>query len=213
MKLFLDTAELEEIREGMSLGVIDGVTTNPSLVAKTGKPIESVALEICELVAGPVSLEVISTEADKMVEEGRRLAAIHPNVVVKVPMIREGLKALYRLSAEGIKVNVTLVFSPLQALLAAKNGAYFVSPFVGRLDDISTDGMGLISDIVHIFDVYGFQTELLVASVRHPMHLLQAAKMGADIATIPTRLLEQMLKHPLTDIGLEKFLSDWRKSQ
>jgi transaldolase len=213
MKLFLDTADVEEIREGVSLGVIDGVTTNPSLVAKTGKSIESVAREICELVAGPVSLEVISTDADKMVEEGRRLAAIHPNVVVKVPMIREGLKALHRLSGEGIKVNVTLVFSPLQALLAAKNGAYFVSPFVGRLDDISTDGMGLISDIVHIFDVYGFETELLVASVRHPMHLLQAAKMGADIATIPTRLLEQMLKHPLTDIGLEKFLSDWKKSQ
>jgi len=213
MKLFLDTADVEQIREGVSLGVIDGVTTNPSLIAKSGRPFDEVAREICELVDGPVSLEVIATEADRIVEEGRRLAKIHPNVVVKVPMIREGLKALKRLSGEGVKVNITLVFSPLQALLAAKNGAYFVSPFVGRLDDISTDGMGLISDIVQIFDVHGFETQVLVASVRHPMHLLDAARMGADIATIPMETLEQMIKHPLTDIGLEKFLADWNRSQ
>ena len=213
MKLFLDTADVEQIREGVSLGVIDGVTTNPSLIAKSGRPFDEVAREICELVDGPVSLEVIATEADRIVEEGRRLAEIHPNVVVKIPMIREGLKALKRLSGEGVKVNITLVFSPLQALLAAKNGAYFVSPFVGRLDDISADGMGLISDIVQIFDVHGFETQVLVASVRHPMHLLDAARMGADIATIPMETLEQMIKHPLTDIGLEKFLADWNRSQ
>jgi len=213
MKFFLDTADVDEIREGVSLGVVDGVTTNPSLVAKTGKTLEIVAREICEIVDGPLSLEVVSTEADAMVREGRELAAIHPNVVVKIPMIREGLKALNRLAEDDVKVNVTLVFSPLQALLAAKNGAAYVSPFVGRLDDISTDGLDVVSDIVEIYDAYGFETEVLVASVRHPLHVLEAARLGADVATIPFKVLEQMIRHPLTDIGLEKFLSDWRKAQ
>jgi transaldolase len=213
MKFFLDTADVGEIREGVSLGVVDGVTTNPSLVAKTGKTLEIVAREICEIVDGPLSLEVVSTEADAMVREGRELAAIHPNVVVKIPMIREGLKALNRLAEDDVKVNVTLVFSPLQALLAAKNGAAYVSPFVGRLDDISTDGLDVVSDIVEIYDAYGFETEVLVASVRHPLHVLEAARLGADVATIPFKVLEQMIRHPLTDIGLEKFLSDWRKAQ
>jgi transaldolase len=213
MKIFLDTADIEEIREGASLGVVDGVTTNPSLIAKTGRTLEEVAKEICEIVDGPLSLEVVSTKADGMIEEARSLAAIHKNVVVKIPMIREGLKALNVISQEGIRVNVTLIFSPLQALLAAKNGAAYVSPFVGRLDDIATDGMNLIAEIVEVFDAYGFETEVLVASVRHPMHILQAARLGADVATIPLKVLEQMLKHPLTDIGLEKFLADWRNSQ
>jgi transaldolase len=213
MKIFLDTADIDEIREGASLGVVDGVTTNPSLIAKTGRTLEEVAKEICEIVDGPLSLEVVSTEADGMIQEGRSLAAIHKNVVVKIPMIREGLKALNVISQEGIRVNVTLIFSPLQALLAAKNGAAYVSPFVGRLDDIATDGMNLIAEIVEVFDAYGFETEVLVASIRHPMHMLQAAQLGADVATIPLKVLEQMLKHPLTDIGLDKFLADWRKSQ
>ncbi len=213
MKLFLDTADIDEIREGASLGVIDGVTTNPSLIAKTGKTLKEVAREICEIVDGPLSLEVVATEADGMIEEARSLAAIHKNVVVKIPMIREGLKALNVISQEGIRVNVTLVFSPLQALLAAKNGAAYVSPFVGRLDDIATDGMNLVAEIIEVFDAYGFETEVLVASVRHPIHILQAAQLGADVATIPLKVLEQMLKHPLTDIGLEKFLADWRSSQ
>jgi transaldolase len=213
MKFFLDTADVDEIREGVSLGVVDGVTTNPSLIAKTGKTLEAVAREIGGIMDGPLSLEVVSTEADAMVEEGRELAAIHPSVVVKIPMIREGLKALKRLSVEGVKVNVTLVFSPLQALLAAKNGATYVSPFVGRLDDISTDGLDVVSDIIEIYDAYGFETEVLVASVRHPLHVLEAARLGADIATVPFKLLDQMLRHPLTDIGLEKFLSDWRKAR
>jgi transaldolase len=213
MKLFLDTADVTEIREAASLGVIDGVTTNPSLVARSGKPLEQVAAEICRLIDGPLSLEVVSVDAPAMIEEGRRLAALHPNVVVKIPMIREGLKALKALSGEGIKVNVTLIFSPLQALLAAKNGAAYVSPFVGRLDDISHDGIGLVSDIIEVFDAYGFDTEVLVASVRHPLHLLEAAKLGADVATIPYAVLEQILRHPLTDAGLEKFLADWRKSR
>jgi transaldolase len=213
MKFFLDTADVDEIREGVSLGVVDGVTTNPSLIAKTGQTLEAVAREIGGIMDGPLSLEVVSTEADAMVEEGRELAAIHPSVVVKIPMIREGLKALKRLSVEGVKVNVTLVFSPLQALLAAKNGATYVSPFVGRLDDISTDGLDVVSDIIEIYDAYGFETEVLVASVRHPLHVLEAARLGADIATVPFKLLDQMLRHPLTDIGLEKFLSDWRKAR
>lgn len=213
MKIFLDTADIDEIREGASLGVVDGVTTNPSLIAKTGRTLEEVAKEICEIVDGPLSLEVVSTEAEGMIAEARSLAAIHKNVVVKIPMIREGLKALNVISQEGIRVNVTLIFTPLQALLAAKNGAAYVSPFVGRLDDIATDGMNLIAEIVEVFDAYGFETEVLVASVRHPMHILQAAQLGADVATIPLKVLEQMLKHPLTDIGLEKFLADWRNSQ
>lgn len=213
MKFFLDTADINEIREGATLGVVDGVTTNPSLIAKTGRPVEDVAREICSVVDGPLSLEVLSATAEEMIEEGQKLAAIHPNVVVKIPMIREGLKALKGLSTKGIAVNVTLVFSPLQALLAAKNGAAYVSPFIGRLDDISANGMNLISDIIEVYDAYGFETEVLIASVRNPMHVLEAAKMGADVATVPLAVLEQMLKHPLTDIGLEKFMADWHRSQ
>jgi transaldolase len=210
MKFFLDTANIEEIRAGAELGIVDGVTTNPSLVAKEGKTLEELAQEICEIVDGPISLEVTGVDADEMVVEARRLVQIHRNVVVKLPMIREGLKALKRLSAEDIRVNATLVFSPLQALLAAKNGAAYVSPFIGRLDDIATDGLGLVAEIIQIYDAYGFETEVLVASVRHPMHVLEAAKMGADIVTVPYKILEQMIKHPLTDMGLEKFLADWK---
>jgi transaldolase len=213
MKFFLDTANLEEIRQGASLGIVDGITTNPSLIAKEGRPLEEVAREICSIVDGPISLEVVSTTAEEMVREARKLASIHPNVVVKLPMIREGLKALKIVSGEGFRVNVTLIFSPLQALLAAKNGAAYVSPFVGRLDDISTDGMEVVADILDVYAPYEFETEVLVASVRHPMHVLQAARLGADVVTLPYKTLEQMLKHPLTDIGQEKFLADWRKSQ
>ncbi|MBI4446553.1 MAG: fructose-6-phosphate aldolase [Acidobacteria bacterium] len=211
MKFFLDTANLKEIREGASLGIVDGVTTNPSLVAKEGRSLEEVAREICDLVDGPISLEVISIESKEMIEEARRLARLHKNVVVKLPMIREGVKALKVLSGEGIRVNMTLIFSPSQALIAAKNGAYIVSPFVGRLDDISSEGMNLISDILKIYDNYGFNTQILVASIRHPVHVVQAARLGAHIATMPYSVLEQLLKHPLTDIGLEKFLADWQK--
>lgn len=211
MKFFLDTANVDDIREAVSLGIVDGVTTNPSLIAKEGRSLEDAAHEICGLVDGPVNLEVVSTEAQGMIEEARRLAKIHDNVVVKLPMIREGLKALKVVSEEGIRVNVTLIFSANQALLAAKNGAYIVSPFVGRLDDISTDGMDLIADILQIYENYAFTTEILVASVRHPIHVIQAAKIGAHIATMPAKVMEQLLKHPLTDIGLEKFLADWEK--
>jgi transaldolase len=213
MKFFLDTANIEEIRKGVSLGLVDGVTTNPSLVAKEGKSLEDVAKEICDLVDGPVSLEVVSTESKDIIEEARRLAKVHENAVVKIPMIEEGLKALKVVSQEGIRVNVTLVFSATQALLAAKNGAIIVSPFVGRLDDISTDGMDLISDILTIYDNYGFETEVLVASIRSPMHVLQSALMGAHIATMPYKTMAQMVKHPLSDIGLKKFLDDWEKQK
>jgi transaldolase len=213
MKFFLDTANVDEIRQGVSLGIVDGVTTNPSLVAKEGRSLDEVAIEICDLVDGPVSLEVVSTESAQIVEEARRLAKIHPNVVVKIPMIREGLKALHVVAQEGIRVNVTLTFSATQALLAAKNGATFVSPFIGRLDDISTSGMPLIADIIEIYNNYQFKTEILAASLRHPLHVLEAAKLGAHIATLPYKVMEQLLKHPLTDIGLEKFLSDWEKQK
>ena len=213
MKFFLDTGNIEEIREGVSLGLVDGVTTNPSLVTKEGKNLEDLAREICDLVDGPVSLEVVSTDAQTIIEEARHLSQVHQNVVVKIPMIREGLKALHVVSQEGIRVNVTLVFSAAQALLAAKNGAAIVSPFVGRLDDISTDGMELISDILLMYDNYAFETEILVASIRHPIHVLQAAKMGAQIATMPYDILEQLLRHPLTDIGLQKFMADWEKRE
>lgn len=213
MKFFLDTANIEEIRKGVSLGLVDGVTTNPSLVAKEGRSLEDLAKEICDLVDGPVSLEVVSTESNDIIEEARRLAKVHKNAIVKIPMIKEGLKALKVVSQEGIRVNVTLVFSATQALLAAKNGAVIVSPFVGRLDDISNDGMDLISDILTIFDNYEFETEVLVASIRSPMHILHSALMGAHIATMPYKIMEQLIKHPLSDIGLEKFLADWEKQK
>jgi len=211
MKIFIDTADINEIKEALSLGVLDGVTTNPSLVAKTGKPFESCIREILDLVPGPVSVEVVAVEHDAMVAEARTYAAWADNVVVKVPIIKEGLKAIKTLSQEGIKVNVTLCFSPLQALLAAKAGASYISPFVGRLDDISQDGMELIQQIVDIYANYAFDTEVLVASVRNPMHVVQAALMGADVATIPLKVIDQLLKHPLTDSGLKQFLADWEK--
>ncbi|RMD81793.1 MAG: fructose-6-phosphate aldolase [Candidatus Dadabacteria bacterium] len=213
MKLFIDTADIEEIRQAASWGIIDGVTTNPSLVAKTGRRFEDVLAEICDTVDGPVSAEVISTEADAMVAEGRNLAAIHPNVVVKIPMTVEGIKATRRLADQGIAVNVTLVFQPGQGLLAAKAGAAYVSPFVGRLDDIGEDGMAVVASLVEIYSAYEFATEILVASVRRPGHVIEAAELGADIATCPLKVLEQLVRHPLTDIGLERFLADWRKAQ
>ncbi|MCD6152911.1 MAG: fructose-6-phosphate aldolase [Syntrophobacterales bacterium] len=211
MKFFIDTGNIEEIKEGLKLGMVDGVTTNPSLVAKENKDFDTVVKEILEIVEGPVSLEVISLKAEGMVAEGRKLAALADNVVVKVPMLTEGLKATKILSDEGIHVNQTLVFSPLQALMAAKAGAAYVSPFVGRLDDISHTGMDLAEQIITIFDNYDFDCEVLVASVRNPLHVLEAALMGADVATIPFKVLLQLAKHPLTDIGVEKFLTDWKK--
>jgi transaldolase len=211
MKFFLDTANIDEVKEGLDAGLVDGITTNPSLVAKEGKPFREVVDQILALVDGPVSLEVVSVEADGIVKEGRELAAIHKNVVVKVPLIPEGLKAVRRLSAEGIRTNVTLIFSPTQALLAAKAGASYVSPFIGRLDDISQQGMDIIEDIRQIFDNYDFETEILVASIRHPVHVLDAARIGADVGTMPWKVMMQLAQHPLTDIGLEKFLSDWKK--
>ncbi len=211
MKFFIDTANLDEIRKASEMGMVDGVTTNPSLIAKEGCDFEERIKEICQLVAGPVSAEVVSTDSEGMIREAEHLASLADNIVIKIPMTTEGLKATKSLGEKGIKTNVTLVFSPLQALLAAKAGATFVSPFVGRLDDISTDGMELIADIVQIYDNYGFDTEIIVASIRHPMHVLESAKMGADIATIPYKVIAQLAKHPLTDIGLEKFLSDWEK--
>ena len=212
MKFFLDTANVGEIRQAASLGLIDGVTTNPSLVAKEGRPFEELIHEICELVQGPVSAEVVSTEADGMLEEARRLARIHEHVVVKCPLTREGLKATRTLADEDIRVNVTLCFSPTQALLAAKAGAAYISPFVGRLDDISYDGMELIQQILTIYENYGFPTEVLVASIRHPNHVIEAAKMGAHVATVPPNVLRQLFVHPLTDKGLAAFLSDWEKT-
>ena len=211
MKFFLDTANIEEIRKGAQLGVIDGVTTNPSLIAKEGRRLADVAQEIVELVDGPISLEVVSTDFAGMVAEGRKLAGIHENVVVKLPTIPAGLQALKTLSSEGVRVNMTLVFQAAQALLVAKNGAAYVSPFVGRVDDISGDGMEIIDDILTIYENYGFETEVLVASVRHPLHVLEAARMGADIATMPFSTLQKLIHHPLTDIGLENFLADYRK--
>jgi len=213
MKIFIDTADVQEIREAHAWGVIDGVTTNPSLVAKSGRSLESVIQEICSIVDGPISAEVVSMDAPGMVEEGERLAAIHPNVVVKVPMIPEGLKATKILSNRGIPVNVTLIFSPAQALLAAKAGAAFASPFVGRLDDVAEDGMGLIAQIVKIYRNYDFPTQVLVASVRHPIHFVRAAELAAHVATCPFSVIQQIVKHPLTDIGLEKFLADYHKGK
>lgn len=211
MKFFIDTANIEEIKEAASLGILDGVTTNPSLVSKEGKDFRKLLDEILKIVDGPVSAEVISTDYEGIVKEGRDLAKIHKNIVVKVPLIKVGLKAVKTLTGEGINVNVTLCFSPTQAILAAKAGATYISPFVGRLDDISTSGMDLISQIVQIYMNYDFKTEVLVASVRHPMHVVEAALMGADICTVPFSVINKMFNHPLTDNGLEKFLSDWEK--
>ena len=209
MKFYLDTASVKEIQEAASLGLLDGVTTNPSLVAKEGRVFREVLVEICNIVDGPISAEVVSIEADAMVKEGRELAKIHKNIVVKVPLIAEGLKATKRLAAEGIRVNVTLCFSPTQALLAAKAGAWCVSPFIGRLDDISSNGMELIRQIVTIYKNYDFKTYVLVASVRHPQHVVEAALAGGHICTMPFTIFQKMVKHPLTDIGLKKFLADW----
>ena len=209
MKFFLDTASVKEIQEAASLGLLDGVTTNPSLVAKEGRVFREVLVEICNIVDGPISAEVVSIEADAMVKEGKELAKIHKNIVVKVPLIAEGLKATKRLAAEGIRVNVTLCFSPTQALLAAKAGAWCVSPFIGRLDDISSNGMELIRQILTIYKNYDYKTYVLVASVRHPQHVVEAALAGGHICTMPFAIFQQMAKHPLTDIGLKKFLADW----
>jgi transaldolase len=209
MKLYLDTANVKEIKEAASLGVLDGVTTNPSLAAKEGRNFHELLLEICRLVDGPISAEVVSIEAEAMIKEGRDLAKLHQNIVVKCPLIPEGLKATKRLAADGIRVNVTLCFSPTQALLAAKAGAWCVSPFIGRLDDISHDGMALIRQIVTIFRNYSFKTQVLVASVRHPQHVVEAALAGGNISTMPFSVFQQLAKHPLTDIGLKKFLADW----
>ena len=211
MKFFIDTGNIDEIKEGLSLGMVDGVTTNPSLVAKEKKDFDTVTREILEIVTGPVSLEVVSEDAEGMVSEGKKLAGLADNVVVKVPMTTEGLKATRTLSDLGISVNQTLIFSPLQALLAAKAGARYASPFIGRLDDISHTGMDLVEQILTIFDNYAFDCEVIVASIRHPLHVLQAALLGADIATIPFKVIQQMAGHPLTDAGLEKFMADWRK--
>lgn len=211
MKFFIDTADVKEIREAAAMGLADGVTTNPSLVAKTGRKFKDVLLEICDIVRGPVSAEVTATTFDGMMREARELAGLRDNIVVKIPMLAEGMKAVRALSEEGIKTNVTLCFSATQALLAAKAGATYISPFVGRLDDVSTDGMQLIGEIVQIYDNYAFPTEVLVASVRHPMHVQQAALLGAHVATCPLAVLHQLVKHPLTDVGLTKFLADWEK--
>lgn len=212
MQFFIDTANIAEIREAASFGILDGVTTNPSLVAREKKDFRALLMEILEIVDGPVSAEVISTDAPGMLSEARELASLHRNIVVKIPLIKEGLKAVKILSSEGIKTNVTLCFSPTQALMAAKAGATYISPFIGRLDDISIDGMELIGQIITIYQNYGFRTQVLAASIRHPIHVLQAAMAGADVATIPFKIIDQMFRHPLTDSGLEKFLADWRES-
>ncbi len=211
MKFFIDTANIDEIKKAHEMGMVDGVTTNPSLIARENKDFETILKEICAVVDGPISAEVVSLEAEGMLEEGRKLAALDDNIVIKVPMIVEGLKAVKQFAAEGIKTNVTLVFSSAQALLAAKAGAAFVSPFVGRLDDLAQNGMDLVSDIMTVYENYGYQTEVIVASIRHPMHVMEAALVGADIATIPYKVIAQLARHPLTDIGIENFLADWEK--
>jgi transaldolase len=213
MKIFLDTASLKEIKDAASLGVVDGITTNPSLLAKEAGDPEAILREICAVVDGPISAEVVATDAAGMVEEGRHWASVHENIVVKCPCTMEGLKATKTLSGEGHRVNMTLIFSPTQALLAAKAGASFVSPFVGRLDDIATPGMELVRDIVQIFDNYDYECEVLAASLRHSMHVVEAAKMGAHIGTMPYSVFSGLLKHPLTDIGLKRFLDDWEKAK
>lgn len=211
MKFFIDTANLDEIKKAWEVGVIDGVTTNPSLLAREGKEPNTLLKEICHIVDGPVSAEALSLKYEDMLKEAVELSKIAPNIVIKIPMTEEGLKTVKKLTQEGIKTNVTLVFSPTQALLAAKAGATYVSPFVGRLDDISHFGMELIRDIQIIFENYAFDTEVIVASIRNPLHVLEAARIGADIATIPYSVIKQLIKHPLTDIGIEKFLKDWEK--
>lgn len=211
MKFFIDSANLNEIQEASEFGILDGVTTNPSLVAKEGRDFKDLLKEILEIVDGPVSAEVISTDYPGMLNEAHELSKMHENIVVKVPLIREGLKLVRTLSSEGIKTNLTLCFSAAQALMAAKAGATYVSPFVGRLDDIASDGMGLIEDILKIYHNYDFRTQVLVASVRHPMHLVEAAKMGAHVCTMPFDVINKLFKHPLTDLGLERFLKDWGK--
>ena len=211
MKFFIDTANIDEIKKANELGMVDGVTTNPSLVAKEGREFKGLIKEICDIVDGPVSAEVVSTDAEGMVKEAGELAKLADNIVVKIPMLEEGLKAVKILAQEGINTNVTLCFSAIQALMAAKAGAAYISPFVGRLDDIGHIGMELVEEIITIYDNYGFETEVIVASVRNPIHVLDAALMGADIATIPFKVIQQLTKHPLTDIGVEKFLADWKK--
>ena len=213
MKLFIDSGNLKEIESLVPLGIIDGITTNPTLLAKEGGDYRSLLKKICQIVKGPTSAEVVATDAEGMIREGRDLASIDEHIVVKVPFTKEGVKACKTLSSEGTRVNVTLIFSPTQALLAAKVGATYVSPFVGRLDDIATSGMNLISEIVEIFGNYAFSTEVLVASTRNPIHIVEAARMGADICTCPATVIESLFKHPLTDIGLERFLKDWEKAQ
>jgi len=213
MKFFIDTANIEEIKEAAKLGILDGVTTNPSLVAKENRDYFKLLEDICEIVDGPISAEVISTDYEGIIKEGERLSKINKNIVIKVPIIKEGLKAVKTFTEKGIKTNVTLCFSANQALLAAKAGATYISPFIGRLDDISQPGMELISQILTIYRNYGFQTEVLVASVRHPVHVLEAAMLGADVITMPFKVIDQLINHPLTTIGLEKFLSDWKKQE
>ena len=212
MKFFIDTANTGEIRKAYEMGVIDGVTTNPTLISKENKDFESLINEICEIIQGlPISLEVLSLKSEGMIEEARKLTKMGENIVVKIPMTTEGLKAIKVLVSEGIKTNTTLVFSPTQALLAAKTGTTYVSPFIGRLDDISQRGMDLVEQIVTIFNNYGFESEVIVSSIRHPIHVLEAALIGADVATIPYKVIEQLVHHPLTDIGIEQFLADWKK--
>ena len=213
MKIFIDTANVEEIKRISKWGILDGATTNPSLIAKEGRELKEVVEEICSIVDGPISAEVISLNCNDMVKEARDLAKIHKNIVIKIPMCEEGIKAVNILSKEGIRTNVTLIFSPQQALIAAKAGASFVSPFVGRLDDIGMDGVSSIKDIAEIFKIYDIKTEIIAASIRHPMHVLEVAKAGSHIATVPYKVLMQMIKHPLTDIGIEKFLEDYNKSK
>ena len=213
MKFFIDTANIDEIKEANDMGMVDGVTTNPSLIAKEGRDFEEIIKEICEIVDGPISAEVVSTDTEGMLEEARKLAKIHNNIVVKIPMLVDGLKATRILSEEGIKTNVTLAFSPLQALMAAKAGATYISPFIGRLDDISQEGLLLVEQIVEIYSNYAFDTEIIVASIRNPLHVLESALMGADIATIPFNVLSKLAAHPLTDKGLKAFLDDWNKAK
>ncbi len=211
MKFFIDTANIDEIKKASSMGLVDGVTTNPTLVSRENRPFLEVIRDICEVVDGPVSVEAVSMTSEELIPEARKLSQIHPNVVVKIPMTLEGMVAVRRLEREGIKTNVTLVFSPNQALLAMKAGASFISPFVGRLDDVAHEGMEMVADCLEIIENYGFTSEIIVASIRHPLHVLEAARMGAHIATIPYKVMVQLSKHPLTDVGIDRFLKDWEK--